>query len=310
MHSRRATDITPVEVRKGGIETGVKKSKKRARTSRKSSKMSSPRSQKPPPQLKGPKNELDYEIERLKAEIQQEQQMKEMLEQSTVELENTISDLEQKSNVKDEDNEWKARFQTQQEMNNQLEKQIVLLREKLGHLKIPSRDEIRKLMRQLEKDKVELQGQLRDLEWRLDNESKGSTGSIICGRMIFLALKYYIHADLLRNLTPMFVGDGAYHKINEERKKYLTELDETASFIDETKTKTRQALSEAMRENESQLQTAKIKNPRQFGLPDNQRIIDPRKGPVKKAAAVRKLPKLDSYGSGSNGSTENSTMHN
>lgn len=65
-----------------------------------------------------------------------------------------------------------------------------------------------------------------------------------------------------------------------------------------------------MRENEAQLQTAKIKNPRQFGLPDNQRIIDPRKGPVKKAAAVRKLPKLDSLGSGSSGSTENSTMHN
>lgn len=76
MHARRATDIAPVVVRKGGIEGGVKKSKKRARTSRKSSKMSSPRSQKPPPQLKGPKNELDYEIERLKAEIQQEEQMK------------------------------------------------------------------------------------------------------------------------------------------------------------------------------------------------------------------------------------------
>ena len=27
-------------------------------------------------------------------------------------------------------------------------------------------------MKQLERDKVELQGQLRDLEWRLDNESK------------------------------------------------------------------------------------------------------------------------------------------
>ena len=76
--------------------------------------------------------------------------------------------------------------------------------------------EIRKLTRQLEKDKVELQGQLRDLEWRLDNESKVccnllwygflilATGSMICGRMIFLALDY-IHADLLRNLTPMFV---------------------------------------------------------------------------------------------------------
>lgn len=34
--------------------------------------------------------------------------------------------------------------------------------------------EIRKLMRQLERDKIELQGQLRDLEWRLDNESKVS----------------------------------------------------------------------------------------------------------------------------------------
>lgn len=76
MHARRATDIAPVVVRKGGIEGGIKKSKKRARTSRKSSKMSSPRSQKPPPQRKGPKNELDYEIERLKAEIQQEEQMK------------------------------------------------------------------------------------------------------------------------------------------------------------------------------------------------------------------------------------------
>ena len=32
--------------------------------------------------------------------------------------------------------------------------------------------DIRKLMKQLERDKIELQGQLRDLEWRLDNESK------------------------------------------------------------------------------------------------------------------------------------------
>ena len=29
-------------------------------------------------------------------------------------------------------------------------------------------------MKQLERDKTELQGQLRDLEWRLDNESKVS----------------------------------------------------------------------------------------------------------------------------------------
>ena len=39
--------------------------------------------------------------------------------------------------------------------------------------------EIRKLMRQLERDKIELQGQLRDLEWRLDNESKVSQGRFL-----------------------------------------------------------------------------------------------------------------------------------
>ena len=31
---------------------------------------------------------------------------------------------------------------------------------------------------------------------------------------------------------------------------------------------------------------------RQYGIPDNQRILDPRKGPIKKTAAVKKLPKL------------------
>ncbi|CAH3196317.1 unnamed protein product [Porites evermanni] len=290
MHARRVTDITPFIPIKKDADKLKKKNKKHTKSSKKSTKMSSPRGHKPQQQSKAPRTELDYEIERLKAEIQQERQMKEMLEQSSGELDKTIADLEEKSNnVEDEDNEWKTRFETQQEMNDQLEKQVILLRDKLGQLKIPSRDgkpsnhlktynglsdaEIRKLMKQLERDKVELQGQLRDLEWRLDNESK------------------------------------AYHKINEERKKYLTELDETATTIDETKTKTRLALSEAQRENEAQLHAAKLRNPKQFGLPDNQRIIDPRKGPVKKVAAVRKLPKLENPGSGGSGSSGNSPRH-
>ncbi|XP_058957163.2 coiled-coil domain-containing protein 169 [Pocillopora verrucosa] len=288
-HARRFTDITPVipiQKTKDRVDD-KKKFHKQSKKSRKGSTMSTSRGSKPQQHQDGPRTELDYEIERLKAEIQQERQMKEMLEQSSVELVNTISDLEEKNdNVESEDNEWKTRFETQQEMNNQLEKQVVLLREKLGQLKIPSRDgkpsnhlktynglsdaEIRKLMKQLERDKTELQGQLRDLEWRLDNESK------------------------------------AFHKINEERKKYLTELDETAAFIDDTKTKTRQAIHEAQRENEAQLNNAKLRHPNHFGLPDNQRIIDPKRGPVKKVAAVRKLPKLDSSGSGGSKSPGNS----
>lgn len=48
------------------------------------------------------------------------------------------------------------------------------------------------------------------------------------------------------------------------------------------------------------------RHPNQFGLPDNQRIIDPKRGPVKKVAAVRKLPKLDSTESGGSKSPGNS----
>ena len=75
MHARRVTDITPfIPIKKDGELK--KKSKKHAKSSKKSSKMSSPRGHKPQQQSKAPRTELDYEIERLKAEIQQERQMK------------------------------------------------------------------------------------------------------------------------------------------------------------------------------------------------------------------------------------------
>ena len=80
MHARRVTDITPIfpiKKRDEDIKLGVKKKvKKHVKPSKKSSKMSSPRGHKPQPQQKAPRTELDYEIERLKAEIQQERQMK------------------------------------------------------------------------------------------------------------------------------------------------------------------------------------------------------------------------------------------
>lgn len=78
MYARRITDIAPVvPIKKDVGQTGTKKkAKKHAKASKKSPKMSSPRTQKPQQQPKGPRSELDYEIERLKAEIQQERQMK------------------------------------------------------------------------------------------------------------------------------------------------------------------------------------------------------------------------------------------
>ncbi|KAK3726950.1 hypothetical protein QZH41_014802, partial [Actinostola sp. cb2023] len=164
----------------------------------------------------------------------------EMLDESSQELEKTITEMQDKFDTVD--NEGKPK-----------------------HIKTYnglSDTEVRKLMRKMERDKAALEGQLRDLEWRLDNESK------------------------------------AYHKINEERTKYITELHEANSVIDDTKTKRRQALNDAQKESDAQF--ARITNPalqkgsNVFGLPDNQRILDPKKGPVKKTAAVRKLPKISS----------------
>ena len=39
--------------------------------------------------------------------------------------------------------------------------------------------EIRRFMKQLDREKISLEGQLRDLEWRLDNESKVGRNDVI-----------------------------------------------------------------------------------------------------------------------------------
>ena len=77
-HARRATDIAPVasiKKEEGKVE-GKKKIHKHSKGSKKSYNMSNPRASKPQQQQQAPRTELDYEIERLKAEIQQERQMK------------------------------------------------------------------------------------------------------------------------------------------------------------------------------------------------------------------------------------------
>ncbi|EDO37982.1 predicted protein [Nematostella vectensis] len=279
-----STDITRLysssgsEKKKEQPKTRLKPAERRPSVAPKAATMAKDHLSRAQKKQTSPKSEMDYEIERLRAEIQQEKQMKEMLEQSSEELDKTIVELQGKFEIAgDEDNEWKTRFETQHEMNTQLEKQIILLRDKLEQMKIPSREgkphplrtyngltdaDVKKLMRQTERDKLQLEGQLRDLEWRLDNESK------------------------------------AYHKISEERKQYFTALNETSAVIDDTKTKRKHALIESQRNSEetlarfSQATMRKIDSNSSFGLPDNQRIIDPKKGPIKKTAAVRKLPKI------------------
>uniref|UniRef100_A0A4W3JRT6 Spartin n=1 Tax=Callorhinchus milii TaxID=7868 RepID=A0A4W3JRT6_CALMI len=114
-------------------------------------------------------------------------QHKDVLDQSALELRKTVSQLEKRlDHVEDEGSEWKTRYETQQELNRQLKKQIVLLQEKVEHIRgnpadrlssVRSYEEmpegaLKQLIKQLEKEKKSLQNQLKDYEWKIEHEAK------------------------------------------------------------------------------------------------------------------------------------------
>eukprot|EP00105_Crassostrea_gigas_P041555 XP_019925703.1 PREDICTED: coiled-coil domain-containing protein 169 isoform X13 [Crassostrea gigas] len=296
----------------------------------------------------------DFELEKLRAEIQQEKQMKEMLEQSAAELRATVEELEKRYDTIDNEvtdrsssklgrssasssddldwNEWKTRYETQTEINEQLERQILMLQNKVQEAKANLKDEDlaeldlrpgrgilkrrgagktprdlknfddlsdanKYMIRSLEKEKQMLQGQMRDIEWRLDQESK------------------------------------AYHKANDERKTYSLEINSTKGSINDFSTRTKLSSSRdaldtipgsrtprsmgsrislnEMDENSSspsprrsKIKTVRNTNYRSLrnleneirlmgNIPEDQRILDPKHGPIKKAAAVKSLPSLE-----------------
>ncbi|XP_048388596.1 coiled-coil domain containing 169 isoform X3 [Stegostoma tigrinum] len=129
--------------------------------------------------------------------------VRDMLDLSASDLRNTVSQLEkQLDRIEDEGNEWKTRYETQQELNLQLERQIRILEEKKEYIRgnptdrlssIRSYEEmpvglLKQLIKQLEKEKKSLENQLKNFEWRIEQEAK------------------------------------AYHKANNERRTYLTEI--------------------------------------------------------------------------------------
>ncbi|XP_052793817.1 coiled-coil domain-containing protein 169-like isoform X10 [Mya arenaria] len=303
----------------------------------------------------------EYELEKIRAEIQQERQMKEMLDQSAKELRITVEELEKRYEaienegmykylemVEEERNEWKTRFETQEEMNQQLERQIIMLQDKIEEAKRNLKDadlvqlyqtkkieaESKKkiarkkagktprdmksfddlsdyishlkrlleieskanpqMVKTMEREKQQLYNQLRDLEWRLDQESK------------------------------------AYHKANDERKQYVLEINATKGNIDGNKARQRAAVGVQQREVDEMSRSPRLMGRSRAGsksrrssfasstmgsrvpslryrswltqnsrarlisnIPEDQRIIDPRRGPIKKTAAVKNLPSLE-----------------
>ncbi|CAG2213652.1 Coiled-coil domain-containing protein 169 [Mytilus edulis] len=214
----------------------------------------------------------DFELEKIRQEIQQEKQMKEMLEQSAAELRATVEELENRyDTVDNEGNEWKTRYETQTEINEQLERQILNLQNKVQEAKSNLKDAGKTprdmnrfddlsdanphMIRMLEKEKQMLSSQLRDLEWRLDQESK------------------------------------AYHKANDERKTYNLEINTTKHQHGEMSSRQRAMGSREQLDTISGSRTPRdlSRNSRKSGshgslsnIPEDQRIIDPKRGPIKK----------------------------
>ncbi|XP_044079255.1 coiled-coil domain containing 169 isoform X2 [Siniperca chuatsi] len=130
------------------------------------------------------------DLTRLQAELEQEREMKEMLEESVSDLRSTMCELQDRlHSVDGEGNEWKTRYETQIELNGQLERQMSLIHERLEDLRgnpmdrlasIRSYDDmtvetLRQRLKLLTEEKSDLQSQLMDCHLRIEQEGKLSS---------------------------------------------------------------------------------------------------------------------------------------
>ncbi|XP_069576706.1 coiled-coil domain-containing protein 169 isoform X1 [Brachyistius frenatus] len=149
-----------------------------------------------------------YDLARLRAEFEQEKEIKEMLDESVSDLRSTMYELQERlQSVDGEGNEWKTRYETQVELNGQLERQISLIHERLEDIRGNPMDRLasirfyddmpvetlRQRLKLLTDEKCDLQSQLMDCHLAIEQEGK------------------------------------AFHKTNDERRAYLSEIAKRSS---------------------------------------------------------------------------------
>ncbi|XP_075887853.1 coiled-coil domain-containing protein 169 isoform X3 [Nelusetta ayraudi] len=130
------------------------------------------------------------DLARMQAELDQETEVKEMLEESVSGLRSTMCELQERLNSVDgEENEWKTRYETQVELNGQLERQTTLMEERLGGLRgnpvdrlasirsydVMSIEALRQRLQLLTEERSDLQSQLMDCHLRIEQEGKLSS---------------------------------------------------------------------------------------------------------------------------------------
>ncbi|XP_061902172.1 coiled-coil domain-containing protein 169-like isoform X2 [Entelurus aequoreus] len=152
-----------------------------------------------------------HDMARLRVELEQEREIKDMLEESVRDLGCTMRELQDRLHGVDrEDNEWKTRYETQTEVNAQLQRQTSLVHERLEDLRgkpmdrlasIRSYDDmpteaLRQRLKLLTDDKSQLRSQLMDYRIRIEQEGK------------------------------------AFHRTNDERRAYLSEIAKLSSTVE------------------------------------------------------------------------------
>ncbi|XP_061596697.1 coiled-coil domain-containing protein 169-like [Cololabis saira] len=143
------------------------------------------------------------DLARLQADFEEERKIKETLEESVSDLRRTVYELQERlQGVDGEGNEWRTRYESQLEVNGQLERQSSLLREKLEIIRGNPMDRLASIrsyedmpeemlkehLKLQTEEKLELQTQLRNCHLQMEQEGK------------------------------------AFHKTNDERRAYLSEI--------------------------------------------------------------------------------------
>uniref|UniRef100_A0A8C9ZVF2 Coiled-coil domain containing 169 n=1 Tax=Sander lucioperca TaxID=283035 RepID=A0A8C9ZVF2_SANLU len=140
--------------------------------------------------MNGDSDYSKYDLARLQEELEQEREMKEMLDESVSDLRSTMCELQERlHSVDGEGNEWKTRYETQTELNGQLDRQMSLIHERLEDLRGNPMDRLasiriyddmlvetlRQRLKLLTEEKSDLQSQLMDCRSKIEQEGKLSS---------------------------------------------------------------------------------------------------------------------------------------
>ncbi|XP_069159535.1 uncharacterized protein [Procambarus clarkii] len=247
------------------------------------------------------------EMTRLEKELEQEMRYRDTLEQlyavkrsltdkdpDTIEwsvgvLQHSVDELQKQLSHIDEGNdegsEYKLRYEAQLELNDKLQEQTVWYqseadktREKIKQgqeytydqdLDLYNEFELLRLVKSLEKERNNLYSDLRNLSWVLDNHSK----------------EYHHLKELIRAYTGdlTIVNRSLEHLWRQQSINYDSPFTRGSTPVTSPGgVKWSRFVLDAVRERSGQ-----------SGIRPSQRILDPRKGPIRKTVGVRSLPRLD-----------------